>query len=632
MNIRSRAWKRQLGRLTGPNPTSRITPVDAATCTAIPKKMTANGAFVATSPNAPEPVRRRTSGDCRALAHAALIGVIALLCGACSGNGVLSQGPKDTPGAVAPVVAAGDYDRLIQHPGDAAIDASVAGTAFEPRSLDVAPPVKADLWHRARMLFALDSHDRPKVRREIDWFRRNQEYMDRVSDRARLYLYHIVTEVERRNMPGELALLPVVESAFQPFAYSPARASGIWQFIPSTGRHYGLRYSWWYDGRRDVVESTRAALDYLEKLHAEFSGDWLLALAAYNSGEGNVRKAIRRNQRAGKPTDFWSLKLPRETRSYVPRLLAVSAIIDAPAHYGLALKTIPDAPYFAATRLDGQIDLALAADLADVSLEQLYLLNPGFSRWATDPEGPHTLLLPVDSVDQFEERIAELPADERVRWHRHEIKSGDTLGTIAQRYRTSITALKQANNLRGTMIRQGHSLIVPVASRSLTDYRLSADMRRAMRRGVPGSGQKIVYRVRRGDSLWVISRRFGVSVNKLAAWNGLHKRAVLRPGKRLVIYRGRTQPRASKASSTSAAALPATRDAAGNAFHIVRRGDNLWTIARRYRLSARKLAEWNRLEWNAVLQPGQKLTLAPAAAAADSTVPPGEAERVPNSI
>jgi membrane-bound lytic murein transglycosylase D len=350
--------------------------------------------------------------------------------------------------------------------------------------------------------------------------------------------------VERRNLPGELAMLPVVESAYQPFAYSPARASGIWQFIPSTGRVYGLRYSWWYDGRRDVVESTRAALDYLEKLHAEFSGDWLLALAAYNSGEGNVRKAINRNLRAGKPTDFWSLKLPRETRSYVPRLLAISAIVSEPAEYGLTLKSIPDEPYFAATTLDGQIDLALAAEMAEVSLEELYLLNPGFSRWATDPEGPHRLLLPVDAVNEFESRLAELPADERVRWHRHVISTGDTLGTIAHKYRTSVTALKQANNLRGTTIRAGHSLIVPVASRQLSDYRLSADMRRSMRRGVPGSGTKIIYRVRTGDNLWVISKRFGVTVNKLVRWNGLSKHSVLRPGKRLIIWRGKVAPEA----------------------------------------------------------------------------------------
>jgi membrane-bound lytic murein transglycosylase D len=484
--------------------------------------------------------------------------------------------------------------------------------------LDVASPQKADLWHRARTRFVLDLEDRPSLNREKEWFQRNQDYMDRVSDRARLYLHHIVSEVERRNLPGELAMLPVVESAYQPFAYSPARASGIWQFIPSTGRVYGLRYSWWYDGRRDVVESTRAALDYLEKLHAEFAGDWLLALAAYNSGEGNVRKAINRNLRAGKPIDFWSLQLPQETRSYVPRLLAVSAIVSNPDDYGLTLKSIPDEPYFASTELDGQIDLALAAEMAKVSLEELYLLNPGFSRWATDPDGPHRLLLPVDAISDFELRLAELPADERIRWHRHVIKSGDTLGTIADTYRTSVAALKQANNIRGSTIREGRSLLVPMASRSLADYQLSADMRRAMRRGIPGSGNKIIYQVRTGDSLWVISRRFGVSVNKLASWNGLSKHSVLRPGKRLVIWRG-SEPTEAAATVTKVATAQAPGEATQASLHVVRRGDNLWTIAQRYQLSSGSLAEWNRIERDAVLQPGQTLSLVPAQApSADS--------------
>jgi membrane-bound lytic murein transglycosylase D len=536
------------------------------------------------------------------------LGVLAL--GACSSAGPI---PGQAPRA-ALAAAGSDFDAHGANPGDAAVDTYIAVHGDDPLQAvvmvpDVAPPVKVDLWQRARAGFALNVEDHPSLSREKEWFERNQEYMDRVSDRARLYLHHVVSEVERRNLPGELAMLPVVESAYQPFAYSPARASGIWQFIPSTGRVYGLRNSWWYDGRRDVVESTRAALDYLEKLHAEFSGDWLLALAAYNSGEGNVRKAINRNLRAGKPTDFWSLKLPRETRSYVPRLLAVSAVVAEPDHHGLTLKPIPDEPYFAATQLDGQIDLALAAEMADVSLEELYLLNPGFNRWATDPNGPHQLLLPVNAVSDFELRLAELPADERIRWHRHVIKRGDTLGTIAHKYRTSVSALKQANNLRGTTIREGRSLIVPMASRSLADYHLSADMRRAMRRAIPGSGNKIVYRVRRGDSLWVISRRFGVSVNKLARWNGLSKHSVLRPGKHLVIWRGAPP---AKAKITKVAAAPVAKLPA-SAEHAVKPGENLWTIAQRYRLSTRHLAEWNGIASGAVLQPGQLLKLTPPA-------------------
>jgi membrane-bound lytic murein transglycosylase D len=227
------------------------------------------------------------------------------------------------------------------------------------------------------------------------------------------------------------------------------------------------------------------------------------------------------------------------------------------------------------------------------------------------------LLLPVSAVPAFELRLAKLPADQRVQWHRHVIKSGDTLGTIAHKYRTSVSALKQANNLRGTTIRKGHSLIVPMASRSLADYRLSADMRRAMRRGIPGSGTKIVYRVRRGDSLWRISRRFGVSVNKLARWNGLSKRSVLRPGKRLVIWRGAASIPSAKASVTKVATVETRAAAPGATVHVVRRGDNLWTIARRYRLSSRSLAEWNRIDADAVLQPGQTLSLAPAKSGVD---------------
>ena len=555
------------------------------------------------------------------LTRAASLAGCVLALGGCAATGMSpeqSVGAQDSPPQLAPGI---DYDTHIGDPGDGVVDAFVDSSGGDPSlpftiSGDAPPPENADLWQRARAQFVLESEDnRPRLKREKAWFARNQGYMNRVADRARLYLYHIVSEVERRNLPGELAMLPVVESAYQPFAYSPARASGIWQFIPSTGRHYGLRYSWWYDGRRDVVASTRAALDYLEKLHAEFSGDWLLALAAYNSGEGNVRKAIRRNVRAGKATDFWSLQLPRETRAYVPRLLAIAAIVAKPDDYNLTLKPIADKPYFAATQLDGQIDLALAAEMAGVSLEEMYLLNPGFSRWATDPNGPHRLLLPVHAVSDFELRLAKLPADQRVRWHRHVIKSGDTLGTIAHKYRTSVSALKQANSIRGTTIRAGHSLIVPVASRSLADYRLSADMRRAMRRGIPGSGNKIIYRVRRGDSLWVISRRFGVSVNKLARWNGLSKRGVLRPGKRLVIWRGASPPAATitkVAKVAKAAALETRGIPAGVTVHVVRNGDNLWTIARRYQLSSRNLAKWNRIDSDAILQPGQTLSLAPA--------------------
>jgi len=218
---------------------------------------------------------------------------------------------------------------------------------------------ETDLWKRIGSGLTLTRNISEKTTAsKLAWFTRNQAYLDRVSGRAEPYLYYIVEELEKRNMPLDLALLPIVESAYNPFAYSPSRASGIWQFIPGTGKKYGLTQNWWYDGRRDIVTATDAALNYLQKLHQEFNGDWLLALAAYNSGEGNVGKAIRRNNKAGKPTDFFSLRLPRETRGYVPSLLAVAEIVSNPGKYKITLKPIANTRYFKQVDINSQIDLA----------------------------------------------------------------------------------------------------------------------------------------------------------------------------------------------------------------------------------------------------------------------------------
>ena len=321
---------------------------------------------------------------------------------------------------------------------------------------------------------------------KLAWFTRNQEYLDRVSGRAEPYLHYIVEELEKRNMPLDLALLPIVESAYNPFAYSRSRASGIWQFIPNTGRLYGLKQNWWYDGRRDIVAATNAALNYLQKLHQEFNGDWLLALAAYNSGEGNVGKAIRRNKKAGKPTDFFSLRLPRETRGYVPSLLAVAEIVSNPGKYKITLKPIANTRYFKQVDINSQIDLATAGELSELSIEELYTLNPGFNRWATDPNGPHRLLIPVDKATAFENKLATLSSDERIKWQQHKIKKGESLSRIAARYRTDVSTLKQVNRLRGNTIRAGDSLLIPTAQKPLKHYSLSLDSRRY--RGLKRSG------------------------------------------------------------------------------------------------------------------------------------------------
>ena len=324
----------------------------------------------------------------------------------------------------------------------------------------------ADLFARMRPGFALPAVEDPSIRREIEWYQGHSGFLARTFGRGRRYLHHIVETLEARNLPRELALLPVVESAFDPFAYSRCLASGLWQFLPGTGRSYGLDQDWWTDDRRGVLEATHAALDHLEALHAEFEGDWLLALAAYNAGSGSVKRAVERNQRSGLPTDFFHLDLPQETRAYVPKLLAISRLVAEPGAFGVELPAIPNVPYFARVDLEGQIDLGKVADLAQIPREELRALNPEFNRWATAPDGPHHLLVPVPAKERFETLLAALPRDVRLRLAHHRVRRGDTLGAIARRHRVSIEALRGANGIQGSLIHPGQDLLVPLPYRA----------------------------------------------------------------------------------------------------------------------------------------------------------------------
>ena len=306
----------------------------------------------------------------------------------------------------------------------------------------------ADLFERMRSGFALPTLEDPSVTREIEWYRGNPAYLERTFGRGRRYLHYIVETLEARKMPLELALLPVVESAFDPFARSRCRASGLWQFIPSTGRRYGLDQNFWYDERRGVLEATRAALDHLQALHEEFEGDWLLALAAYNAGAPRVQEAVVRNRRSGRPIDFLHLELPRETRAYVPKLLAIARLVAEPQAFGVEFTAIPNAPYFASVEIEDQIDLGLMARLAKIPHEELRALNPELNRWATAPDGPHHLLVPAPSKERFESTLAGLPPRERLRYVHHRVRRGDTLGAIARLHGTSVEALRVVNRMR----------------------------------------------------------------------------------------------------------------------------------------------------------------------------------------
>ena len=394
-----------------------------------------------------------------------------------------------------------------------------------------------DLWHRLRDGFGLDHDvDDERVREQLKWYAAHPSYIQRVADRGSRYLYYILSETEKRGLPTEFALLPVVESAFDPFAYSHGRAAGLWQFVPATGKHFGLTQSWWHDDRRDVIAATDAALTYLERLTKRFDGDYVLALAAYNSGGGTVSRAMRRNRTKNLPTNFWALDLPRETRHYVPKLIALAKIFDNPAAYGVQLPPLENEPYFDIVDTGSQLDLAQAADLAGVDINEIYLLNPTYNRWATNPDGPHRLLIPRQNAEVFRAALAELPESKRVSWRNYRVKSGDTLITIASKYSTTPSVIRQVNKLEGSLIRVGQSLVIPSASKGSDAYVLSASRRLEKKQDQKRSGTKVQYTVQRGDTFWDIARDHRVSVRELASWNGMAPGDPLIPGKQLVIW------------------------------------------------------------------------------------------------
>ncbi len=398
-------------------------------------------------------------------------------------------------------------------------------SAPEPEAFP-APPENLNLWQQLARGFQLQDIEHANIDREIQIFLDRRDSLTRQLKKGEPFLYHILQEVRKRGMPSEIALLPGVESGFRPTAYSRHGAAGLWQFMPATGRYFGLKQDWWYDARRDPVESTEAALGYLQKLNKRFDGDWLLAIAAYNAGGGTVGRAIRKNLEQDKPIDFWSLDLPAETRQYVPRLLALSHIIGQPERYGMVLPAIENELRFVRVPIGEQLDLKVAAELAGMNTEDLLLLNAGLNRWATHPDGPHYLLLPADKAEQFSEKLAALPEDQRLRWTRYRIKRGDNLGRIARHYGVSVQALMQTNHLKNHRIRAGAHLMIP----------LSGSTTIAAANTISRSNRKVRYHVRKGDSLYAIAKQFGVKVADLKKWNRLAGDR-LKPGQELTVVR-----------------------------------------------------------------------------------------------
>jgi membrane-bound lytic murein transglycosylase D len=463
-----------------------------------------------------------------------------------------------------------------------------------------------DLFDRMRAGFVFDEVQEPAIDQQLAWFQNNPDFLDRTFHRAERYMYHIVTEVEARGMPLEFALLPVVESAYEPFAYSPSRASGLWQFIPGTGTRFGLKQDWWYDGRRDVIESTRAALDYLQALHDQFDGDWLLAIAAYNVGEMTVQRELDRNRALGLPTDFWHLTLPAETRAYVPRLLAMKRLMAEPERYGMSFAPMPNEPYFAVIDTGSQIDLKIVAKLAGTNHDEIVALNPGFNRWATDPDGPHRMLVPIDTADAFETALKTLGPSERVLFVTHTVGPRETLASIARQYGTSVAVIAKLNDLHGMRAGFGETLKIPAASDQLPEKVLVA----AARIDRPATDfpdrklHKVFYRVRAGDTLSAIARRQGVPVSALARLNDMNPGEALVKGQQLVI----------KASIVKTANEVHYRDAERLASgkrltYTVRRGDTVYSISRQFQVSVTQLKTWNGLNQRHPIFAGQHLVM-----------------------
>lgn len=425
-----------------------------------------------------------------------------------------------------------------------------------------------DIWSRMRQGYQLvdlvDEH--PRIDKQLQLFSKQKRSLETIAQRSHPYIHYIIEQLEEHSMPLELALLPAIESAYNPLALSSQRASGLWQFMPATGRHFKLEQTHWYDARRDVTRSTEAAITYLKYLNDMFDGDWLLSLAAYNAGEGTVLRAIKRNRAQGLATDYWHLKLPPQTLAYIPKLLAIAKIYAQPDSYGLELPTIANQPYFTQVAFEHELELSSIAKMAQLEKQHLYQLNPAFNQKVT-LGGPGYLLVPTQHADELQQRLNTIKAPQLYQWPTYTVRSGDNLSRIARRQGVSVTMLRDLNKLPNNRLQIGQVLKIPPTLSAVA---------------VANSTTRVNYKVKAGDSLSVIAERYQVSVKDIKQWNKLKGNSI-RIGQSLRIQ------------------SPAT-------FYTVRSGDSLSSIASRHNVSINELKSWNTLN-STLLKPGQKLTL-----------------------
>ena len=419
-----------------------------------------------------------------------------------------------------------------------------------------------DLWGRIKEGYAMPELKSNYVDNHTNWYVSRPDYVQRMVQRSQKYLFHIVEEVQKRGMPTEIALLPMVESAFNPKANSTSRASGIWQFIPSTGKDFGLKQNWWVDNRRGVTAATSAALTYLQKLHGMF-GSWDLALAAYNAGEGTVQRAINRNRSKGLPTDYESLNLPIETKNYVPKLQAIKNIMTHPEQYGLKIDTIPNRPYFVKVNAPQQIDVHLAAQLAEISFDEFTALNPEYNRpvataSANAKDNLHEILLPVSAAQTFTENLSNYDKP-LVSWQAYHAKRGERMDHIASKFGINVAQLREANGMSaGKKVASTSTMLVPsstsnnddVSNNTESDTSSNIDTTSLENNnlttnsdGTNNNTKLVLHKAKKGESITQVAKKYGVNAKQLMAKNSL-KSGKLKTGQIIKVEFSNSQPSA----------------------------------------------------------------------------------------